>query len=106
GTAMVFAPLVEAAFGHGVLPVYALVVAGVLLLAVSTNMTAVRRIRHTMAILDAAQVPVVQQAPLVVTEPRSEQPRPERQMMAPPSSSSSSSSSVGKLLPLRAAGSR
>ena len=104
GTSMVFAPLVEAAFGHGQLPMYALVVAGVLLLAVSTNMTAVRRVRHTMAILDATQVPVVHQAPVVGPEqrpePRTEQ-RPERQMMA-----SSSSASVGKLMPLRAAGSR
>ena len=102
GVSMVFAPLVEAVLGHGVLPVYALVVAGTLLLAVSTNLTAVRRIRHTMAILDAAQrpvhAPVVVQAPAAAPEPRPEV-RAERPMMQ------STPVSVGKLMPLRAAGS-
>jgi CDP-diacylglycerol--glycerol-3-phosphate 3-phosphatidyltransferase len=49
GMSMILSPVVEGIFGHGPLPQHALVVAGLLLLAVSTNLTAIRRIQHTMA---------------------------------------------------------
>jgi phosphatidylglycerophosphate synthase len=52
GMAMIWAPIVEALLGHGALPPHALVLAGLLLLAVSANVTAIRRIRHTMARLE------------------------------------------------------
>ena len=84
---------------------YALAVGGVLLLAVSTNLTAVRRIRHTMAILDAAPVPAVVQvlSPVVVQAQVALEPRPEARVERP--MMQSGQSSVGKLMPLRAAGS-
>jgi CDP-diacylglycerol---glycerol-3-phosphate 3-phosphatidyltransferase len=49
GMTMIWSPFVEGTFGHGALPEHALVVGGLVLLAVSTNLTAVRRIQHTMA---------------------------------------------------------
>ena len=101
GVSMVFAPLVEATLGHGVLPLYALAVGGVLLLAVSTNMTAIRRIRHTMALLDAAPVEV--QSTVQAPMPSAPEPRPEVRVERP--MMQSAQSSVGKLMPLRAAGS-
>lgn len=90
GMSMVWSPLVEIGFGHGALPPHALVVAGLLLLAVSTNLTAVRRIRHTMARLDSA-VPAAA-APAV----RSPAARPDRAAAA----------ESATILPLRIAGSR
>jgi hypothetical protein len=64
GMSMIWSPIVEAFFGHGRLPPHALVVAGLVLLGVSANITAVRRIRHTMARLDGRPLsdPVAAQA--------------------------------------------
>jgi len=53
GMSMIWSPIVEGVFGHGPLPAHALVVGGLLLLAVSTNLTAIRRIKHTMSRLNA-----------------------------------------------------
>jgi CDP-diacylglycerol--glycerol-3-phosphate 3-phosphatidyltransferase len=57
GMSMIWSPIVEASFGHGALPPHALVVAGLVLLGVSANVTAVRRIRHTMARLEGVALP-------------------------------------------------
>jgi phosphatidylglycerophosphate synthase len=75
GMSMVWAPIVENAFGHGPLPAFPLVVGGLALLAVSTNLTAVRRIQHTMARLNAA-------AP-TQPEPTRARVAPERPVVAP-----------------------
>lgn len=88
GMSMVLSPLVEGAFGHGSLPPHALVVAGLALLVVSTNLTAIRRITHTMARLDA-NLPAPKPArPAVVNAPPLSVPPPTN------------------MVPLRAAGSR
>jgi CDP-diacylglycerol--glycerol-3-phosphate 3-phosphatidyltransferase len=92
GMSMVWAPIVENAFGHGPLPVHALVVGGLGLLAVSTNLTAVRRIRHTMARLNAASMP---------TDPKPTRVLPERvlpERAAPPAAVR-----LPGIVPLRAA---
>jgi CDP-diacylglycerol--glycerol-3-phosphate 3-phosphatidyltransferase len=52
GLSMVVGPFVETLFGHGSLPPYLSVLLGLFLLAVSSNLTAIRRIRYTMARLD------------------------------------------------------
>jgi phosphatidylglycerophosphate synthase len=46
------APIVETLFGHGSLPAFVPVVVALLLLGASANVTAVRRIRHTLERLD------------------------------------------------------
>jgi len=46
------APIVETLFGHGSLPPFVPVVVALALLGASANVTAVRRIRHTMARLE------------------------------------------------------
>jgi phosphatidylglycerophosphate synthase len=56
GMSMIWSPIVELVLGHGRLPPHPLVVGGLMLLGVSANITAVRRIRHTMARLDAASI--------------------------------------------------
>jgi len=87
GMSMIWSPIVEGVFGHGPLPAHALVVAGLLLLAVSTNLTAIRRIKHTMSRLNADGAP----APA----PSKAEPR-----------SASNVSIASPLMPLRAAESR
>lgn len=94
GLSMVWAPIVEGALGHGALPAYPLVVGGLTLLAVSTNLTAVRRIKHTMARLGVAVPP-----PML----RAERP----QSIAPPQVAAPQvAAPVPSLLSLRAAGGR
>jgi phosphatidylglycerophosphate synthase len=89
GMSMIWSPIVENAFGHGVMPPHALVVVGLVVLAVSTNITAIRRISHTMARLSVGIAPV---APVLRAEPRPERPQP------------IPASAPANLLPLRAAG--
>jgi len=101
GMSMVFSPIVENLFGHGRLPADALVVGGVLLLAISTNLTAVRRIAHTMARLDGLPVPQ-KLAPAAL---RIDAPRPERVLNGASVSSSSPIQPI-QIVPLRAAGGR
>ncbi len=112
GMSMIWAPFVEGTIGHGPLPPSVLVVAGLLLLAVSTNFTAVRRIKHTMRRLDAAAlrpVAAINSALSAVTnaervEPRIES-RPERALPAERPSAPQSSGSVA-IVPLHAASGR
>ncbi len=59
GASTALAPIVEALVGHGALPVYPMVVAVLVLLAVSTNLTAFRRITHSIAELDRRGVGAV-----------------------------------------------
>lgn len=64
------APIVETLFGHGSLPPFVPVVVALALLGVSANITAVRRISHTLAHLDG-RVPAPAKAdvkPVVETE--------------------------------------
>jgi CDP-diacylglycerol--glycerol-3-phosphate 3-phosphatidyltransferase len=49
-------PIVETLFGHGMLPPFVPVVVALGLLGASANVTAVRRIKHTLARLDARAV--------------------------------------------------
>ncbi len=62
-------PIVETLFGHGALPPFVPVVVALGLLGASANVTAVRRIRHTLARLDGrAQAPrdlAVPETPIV-----------------------------------------
>jgi phosphatidylglycerophosphate synthase len=97
GMSMIWAPIVETAFGHGSLPAFPLVVGGLALLAVSTNFTAVRRIRHTMARLNAAQP--MRPEP---TRAAVERPLPERTTLLPGPAPSAVPSIPG-IVPLRAA---
>jgi phosphatidylglycerophosphate synthase len=53
GMAVAFAPLVETWVGHGPLPQFALVVVALALIGLSANVTAVRRIVHTLERLEA-----------------------------------------------------
>lgn len=46
------APIVETLFGHGALPPFVPVVVALALLGASANVTAIRRITHTLALLD------------------------------------------------------
>jgi phosphatidylglycerophosphate synthase len=98
GMSMVWAPIVEKGFGHGPLPPFALVVGGLLLLAVSTNLTAVRRIAHTMARLNAAAPP----EPTPVRG-RDRKERPERERALPAGVHATPHADI---MPLRAARSR
>lgn len=50
-------PIVETLFGHGSLPPFVPVVVALALLGASANVTAVRRISHTLARLDGKQPP-------------------------------------------------
>lgn len=50
-------PIVETLFGHGSLPAFVPVVVALALLGASANVTAVRRIRHTMARLEGKGLP-------------------------------------------------
>ena len=50
-------PIVETLFGHGTLPPYVPVVVALGLLAATANVTAVRRISHTLARLDGRGLP-------------------------------------------------
>lgn len=100
GMSMVLSPLVEGTFGHGELPANPLVVAGLLLLVVSTNLTAVRRIIHTMARLDASVSPGVAPAkPVMIPVPAA--PIGVRAATMPATSTTS-----GNMVALRAAGGR
>ncbi len=83
-------PLVDAVVGPNVLPPHVLVVAGILLLVVSTNLTAVRRIIHTMDRLDGK----------VASKPT----RPA--VVSVPAISSVPSVTASNMVPLRAAGGR
>lgn len=56
GLVTVLSPIVEALAGHGALPPHAAVVVALALLGLTANVTAVRRIRHTMARLAARDV--------------------------------------------------
>jgi phosphatidylglycerophosphate synthase len=96
GMSMIWSPIVENAFGHGVLPPHALVVLGLVVLAVSTNITAVRRISHTMARLSVGITPVV-------TAIRPE-PRPERLPLPVERPQPIAANGSPNLMPLRAAG--
>lgn len=62
-------PIVETLFGHGALPPFVPVVVALTLLGVSANVTAVRRISHTLAKLDgrdvAARDAIVAETPIV-----------------------------------------
>jgi hypothetical protein len=49
----VVSPVIEALFGHGPLPPQAAVVVALALLALSANVTAGRRILHTLTVLEA-----------------------------------------------------
>jgi phosphatidylglycerophosphate synthase len=51
------APIVETLFGHGSLPPFVPVVVALALLGASANVTAIRRISHTLARLDGKQPP-------------------------------------------------
>lgn len=84
GASTALAPIFEALLGHGVFPVYPAVVAVLVLLAVSTNVTAYRRIIHTIRELDrragvkpvvvaAAAAPAAQPAPANVVPLRAAQ---------------------------------
>jgi phosphatidylglycerophosphate synthase len=53
GVSTCTAPIIETLFGHGSLPAFAPVVIALGLLALSANITAVRRILHTLERLDA-----------------------------------------------------
>jgi phosphatidylglycerophosphate synthase len=53
GTAVAFAPLVESWLGHGPLPPFVLVLLALGLIAFSANVTAARRILHTLQRLEA-----------------------------------------------------
>jgi hypothetical protein len=52
GVISALSPIVETLFGHGMLPPFVPVVVALLLLGFSANVTAVRRITHTLALLD------------------------------------------------------
>jgi len=65
------APIVETLFGHGSLPPFVPVVVALALLGASANVTAVRRIRHTMARLEGrslARDDKEPQAPILALE--------------------------------------
>lgn len=80
GASTIIAPFVEVAFGHGALPMYPPVVAVLLLLAISTNLTALRRITHTMDALDKrAQPAPAKPAPVIATA----QPQPAASNIVP-----------------------
>jgi phosphatidylglycerophosphate synthase len=51
------APIVETLFGHGALPPFVPVVVALALLGASANVTAIRRISHTLARLDGRGLP-------------------------------------------------
>lgn len=51
------APIVETLFGHGKLPPFVPVVVALALLGASANVTAIRRISHTLARLDGRKLP-------------------------------------------------
>jgi phosphatidylglycerophosphate synthase len=55
GVITALAPIPEALVGHGRLPMFAPVVVALTLLALSANVTAIRRIVHTLARLDAGR---------------------------------------------------
>ena len=55
GLISALAPIPEVLFGHGRLPAFPPTVAALILLTASGNLTAIRRILHTMRRLDAAQ---------------------------------------------------
>jgi CDP-diacylglycerol---glycerol-3-phosphate 3-phosphatidyltransferase len=96
GLSMIWAPIVEKGLGHGPLPPFALVVGGLLLLAISTNLTAVRRIAHTMARLNA--LPPNEPAPVRAERDRKERPERERSVPA-----GVHATPHGAIVPLRAA---
>ncbi|HEX6838909.1 MAG TPA: CDP-alcohol phosphatidyltransferase family protein, partial [Polyangia bacterium] len=50
-------PIVETLFGHGALPPFVPVVVALALLGASANVTAIRRISHTLARLDGRNLP-------------------------------------------------
>ncbi len=56
-------PIIETLFGHGMLPPFVPVVVALALLAATANVTAIRRVRHTMAILEGRGI-----APLAANE--------------------------------------
>ena len=64
GLAMVLAPIIEMTVGHGIFPAMTLVAVVLAWLAVSTNLTALARIRHTMSRL--ATPPRREEPPAVV----------------------------------------
>ena len=70
GASTALAPILEALVGHGVFPVYPIVVGVLVLLAVSTNVTALRRIIHTIRELDRRALPAPTAIkPVVATAP-------------------------------------
>ena len=57
GVISALSPIVETLFGHGMLPPFVPVVVALALLGASANVTAVRRISHTLARLDGRAKP-------------------------------------------------
>lgn len=81
GLVSALAPIPEALWGHGPLPMFAPVVVALGLLALSANITAVRRIRYTLRALEAraAQERAVIEKPVEVPQPKPE-PKPAQQV--------------------------
>lgn len=69
GVSTALAPIFEALIGHGALPVYPMVVGVLILLAVSTNLTAYRRIIHTIAELERRAAPTAKPATVAAAAP-------------------------------------
>jgi phosphatidylglycerophosphate synthase len=88
GVVSCLSPIVETLFGHGNWPAFAPVVVALAMLAVSANITAIRRIMHTLERLEArAATKAAETAPQVTARP----------VVQPV---------VAPVLPLRAAGGR
>src|SRR5262249_31933744 len=68
------APLGETLFGHGALPPFVPVVVALALLGASANVTAVRRISHTLARLDGRAKPAPEAAETPIVPLRSSRP--------------------------------
>ena len=83
-------PIVETLFGHGSLPPFVPVVVALALLGASANVTAVRRISHTLARLDGKRLPPRDanepETPIVAARLVAAAPR--RQAASPPKVSS------------------
>jgi phosphatidylglycerophosphate synthase len=73
-------PIIETLFGHGALPPFVPVVVALALLGASANVTAVRRISHTLARLDgralaeSVRAQAVPETPIVPLRSRPQQP--------------------------------
>jgi phosphatidylglycerophosphate synthase len=95
------APIVEVLVGHGPLPPFAPVVVALGLLGLSANVTAVRRILHTLERLDARAA--AEAIPAVVEVPA---PAPAAPAPAAAPTNGHSNGKVAAVLPLRAAANR